>query len=476
MRRSVLKEPKHPTVIILLLFALTYLLTFQRSTFPYTSGYDEHTHLSYVQYAHDFVIPAPGFSMNTWAKSAFSCHPHAIFGQMTEVKCGEIAAGYGYPTGGSNTSEAWPPISFIVIGQTMRLYEPFIKDPLFAARAGVALIWSLGVTLIGYSLIKRKINPILVLFAGLLMTSLPVSANYSSFVSPYAMTPMLVGIFLVITQRQIGVSDAEYLSFSVKRGMAFLLMSFFAIFAIPQFLLGLAIFGLTVFGQEALLRFRHKTFPTKESYSSLLIPLFAVLSSKVAFDAWPRIQEIRRVPYPADVLVSMGNVDPPELAYQSLSSLIENRFFSFWPNGLTMGFPAEGSMFLLVSFWVTLLAGLSYMNALGMRSYGRWSVLSLSLVVSAIMFSIAYEIQLATPTPVRYGFAVVIVGSLLLADDKLIRPKSITMLTIGVMVAATYILGFKTSPLYTEVEDCKYGVGQLVSCKTSNHLDKIPWN
>jgi hypothetical protein len=476
VRRSILKELNNPRAVIFLLFALTYLLTYQRSTFPYTSGYDEHTHLSYVQYAHDFVIPAPGFSMNTWAKGAFSCHPHAIYGQMTQVKCGEIAAGYGYPTGGSNTSEAWPPVSFIVIGQTMRLYELFIDDPLFAARAGAALMWSLGVTLIGYSLIKRKINPVLVLFAGLLMTSLPVSANYSSFVSPYAMTPMLVGIFLVITQRQIGVLDADYVSFSVKRGITFLLMSFLAVFTVPQFLLGVAIFGLAVFGQEASRRLRNKAFPAKESYSSLLLPLIALLLSKVAFDAWPRIQEIRRVPYPADVLISMGNVDPPELAYKSLTTLIENRFFSFWPNGLTMGFPAGGSMFLLVSFWITLLAGLSYMNALGMRSYGRWSVFSLSLVVSSIIFSIAYEIQLATPTPVRYGFAVVIVGSLLLADDKLIRPKSITMLTVGVIVVATYILGFKTPPLYTEVENCKYGVGQLVSCESSNPLDKISWN
>jgi hypothetical protein len=476
MRSQVAKTLSSTRFILLLLFLLTYILTNHRSTYPYTSGYDEHTHLSYVQYAHDLIIPAPGYSMNTWAKQAFSCHPHAIFGKMTEVKCGDILEGYGYPTGGSNTSEAWPPLSFIAIGQLMRIYEPFIEDPLFAARASAALLWSLGITLIGYSLLKRRIYPYLVLLTGLLITSLPVSANYSSFVSPYAMTPILVGVFLMITLRQIGTIDGDYVPFTLKRSAMFLLASILSVFTIPQFLLGVAIFGLAVFGEEVSRCIRNRSFTPKESCLSIFVPIATVFASKFAFDAWPRIQAIRSVPYPADVRISMGNVDPPEIVYQSLSSLIEQRFFSFWPNALTMGYPSAGSMFLLVSFWITLLAGLSYINALGMRRFGRWSVLSFSLVVAATIFSVALEIQIATPTPIRYGFTVVVIGSLLLADEKLIRPRSIAMILTSVLVAVTLYLSFKMPPLYTEVGKCTIGIDRLISCDSVDANMRLPWN
>jgi hypothetical protein len=458
-----------------MLFFLTYLLANHRSTYPYTSGFDEHTHLSYVQYAHDFVIPADGYSMNTWAKEAFSCHPHAIFGKMTEVKCGDVLQGYGYPTGGSNTSQTWPPIAFLAIGQAMRIYEPFIEDPLFAARAGAALLWSFGVGLIGYSLIRRQLPASLALFSGLLMTALPVSANYSSFVSPYALTPLLVGAFLLVTERQVGVLRHEHESMSISRAFAFLLLSIVAVFTIPHFIIGISIFALAICFSE-LRGFQVKTKSIDLRFVfSLIFPLLAVFLGKIAFDLWPRIQALRVVPYPDDVRVSMGNVDPPEIIYQSISSMIQDRFFSFWPNGLSMGYPGSGTLFLLVSFWIMLLAGISYLNSLGMLRNGRWGPLGLALVLSAISFSVAFDIQMATPPPVRYGFTVVVIGCLLLADERLIRSKSLAMWSVGCLISVTYALSFNVPPLYTEAGRCEIGVDKLIECEPIEGNVKLPW-
>lgn len=466
---------KSSRLALLLLFLLTYLLTNQRTTFPYTSGYDEHTHLSYVQYAHDFVVPAPGYSMNSWAKEAFSCHPHAIFGKMTEVKCGDILQGYGYPTGGSNTSEAWPPIAFLAIGQVMRVYEPYIDDPLFAARAGAALLWSLGVTVIGYSLIRRKIPDSLALFSGLLMTSLPVSANYSSFVSPYALTPLLVGAFLVITDQQVGVLRKQYKPITRKRLIAFLVMSVLAVFTIPQFIIGIAIFAIAISIRQVKFLFDSDRSINLVTLTAALFPLASVLLGKLAFDAWPKIQSVRSVPYPDDVLVSMGNVDPAEIVYRSISGLLDDRLFAFWPDGLSMGYPGSGILSLLVSFWIVLLAGLSYLNSLGILKYGRWGPLGLALVTSSILFSILFDIQMLTPPPTRYGFAAVIIGCLLLADEKLIRQKSLAIWSIGILVTATYLLSYKMPPLYTEVGKCVLGSDRLISCEAVDESAKLPW-
>ncbi len=279
----------------------------------------------------------------------------------------------------------------------------------------------------------------------------------------------------MMTERQLGVLSSHFESITVKQLLLLLGFSVVSVFTIPQFIIGVAIFSAALTFMQIRILAKDKELITIKNVLAALSPIFMVILSKLAFDTWPKIQALRAVPYPEDVRVSMGNVDPPEIVYQSISVMIQDRFFSFWPNGLSMGYPGSGTLYLVVAFWISLLAGISYINSLGMLKNGRWGPVGLALVVSSISFSVLFDIQMATPPPVRYGFAVVIVGCLLLADEYLIKPKSIAIWSIGLLIAITYVLSYRMPPLYTEVGKCEIGADRLISCKPIDENEKLPW-
>lgn len=453
------------STFLFLIFAASFALAGWRATYSYTNGFDEHSHLSYVQYAHEFKIPANGYSMNTWAKEAFSCHPHSIFGPMTQVKCGDILQGYGYPTGGSNTSQAWPPVYFIIDSLLMRPFEIFTPDHLYSARFGSALLWSFGITAIANCLLSIRIAKSNIAISTLLMTALPVSAYYSSFVTPYSATPMLVAIMLWIFRKQIGPLPSQVEPLNLKTWVFFGAASILAMFTIPHFILGIFCFGIAA----ALASSRASArLQSSRNLSGLVIPFLVAsaitMLSKLTFGIWPFIQSRREVPYPADVRVEMGNVDPPDISYGSVEQLIRDRLLTFWPHGINFGYPSSGWLYILVSIWVITLGGFSVLMLLRVLGNSRFSTLGTALVIASSTMSIAYAVQLPTPPPIRYGFTAVVIGCLLLSDDRVLRPKHFGLRVVGALVIATYILSFTIAPIYNEAGTCKLETDRLIHC------------
>lgn len=460
-------------VFITLSFSIALLVTVFRAYTPFTSPFDEHTHLSYVQYAFQWIIPADGYPMNTWAKQAFSCHPHALFGKMTEIPCGQIGPGKFYPTGGTNTSQAWPPIYFFLVAIFMRIPLLWEADPLFSARLVTAFFWALGTTFIGFQIWKMTKNTMLGLTVVIALVALPTFFYYTSNVSPHSLNPLLIGSALFISNKAfaqyekfrnktpIAFTQAVFESLKNKWIYAFIPMGIVFSLTIPQ---SLSILGL--FYLYLMIRIwsskRRTSIKLANSSSLTAIVLLSIFIFTQLYLLWKWQVSARAIPISTEVDPSGANQDPPDPQYLSPLIRISNRWFSFWPDALHPGFPAGHDIDSVMQIWIFVLAGLSITAIVIWKKSGWLGPLMLALLITAPIFSIAYDYVFTTDVPGRYGLAFPLVGIFSLANSQI---SKIPRITLNALVVATYVSVFVLEPGYIGANMCHLNTTtNLIDC------------
>lgn len=465
-----------PLAFFLFCFIVAFAKTLQLAISPYTSPFDEHTHLSYVQYAFNWIIPAEGFPMNSWAKEAFSCHPHAIYGNMTEVPCGTIAEGRNYPTGGTNTSQTWPPLYFFIVAILMRIPLVWVSDPLIAARFVTATLWSLGAAWLGYQVWRQTSKKILGLSVVALLVALPTFYYFSSNVSPHSLNPLILalGLFVATKIRNIFSTialhqQAPNIKSSVK---TFIISPWIYCFAILGLLLSLAVpQSLTVIGLltvylcvtclfDSTLRLKVKVALT----TILLVVGGISLGLFFAFfNFWQWQVYARAIAVSSDVNPAGANSDPADPTYASPIIRIVNRFWSFWPEGLKPGFPAGKDVDAVIALWLVILTGLSVTAIVIWRRSNWLGPIMVSLFVAAPIFSIGYDFMFTTDVPIRYGLIFPLVSVLTISNTEISRVPRIILTTL---IAVTYLSAFILDPSYVQATNCGLdNASQLVVCK-----------
>lgn len=465
----------NPFIYFAVCFAIALGISMTRVFSPFTSPFDEHTHLSYVQYAYSWVIPAEGYPMNSWAKAAFSCHPHAIYANLTEIPCGTIADGKFYPTGGTNTSQTWPPIYFFLVAILMRIPMIWISDPLFSARFVTAILWSLGTAWIGLQVWKLTNTKSFGIAVSALLVALPTFYYFTSNVSPHSLNPLLIATALAISTKIVGVvssfgdiRDTEapgnawtYL-FRSKWIYLFAILGLILAFAVPQ---SLTIIGFSVLFTVLWIFNLEKINLKQKLIFSVFVSAAGAVSTFLftrVFAFWQWQVWARAIPVSTEVDPGLANVDPPKTEYISPIVMFFNRLWSFWPEGLNPGFPQGKDVSAVIGVWGFILAGLS-VTAIVIWKKSDWlGPLMLSLLIAAPVFSIAYNLIFTTDVPVRYGIVFPILGILSLANNRLSRPIVVVLLVLS---AFTYLTAFVLDPTYVETQGCGLDAAtQLITC------------
>jgi hypothetical protein len=466
----------NPAVYFALCLVIALGLAMTRVFYPWTSPFDEHTHLSYVQYAYSRIIPADGYQMNWWAKQAFSCHPHAMYGAMTPVPCGSLAPGRFYPTGGTNTSATWPPLYFMIVGVLMRIPMLWIHDPLYAARFITAILWSTGAAWLAFQSWKlTKVKTVGFTIAGLLV-ALPTFFYFTSNVSPHSLNTLLFASGLFISTRIVSslkargthsVSPTWRASWliTIRTGWLYALipLGFLCSIAIPQSLILVAVCTVFVVAwifSEQGISWRVRT----TSAVTTITTGFAILLGELGFFRfWQWQLGARAISFASGVNTSGGNTDPADPTYSSFFDQAVARWWSFWPNGLNPGWPDHQYATVQVTLWTFILGGLSLCGVALWRR-GDWlGPLMLTLLITAPLFSIAYDVFFSTDVPARYGMLFPIIGVLAVANRHFAKPFRIVLL---VLTAGTYIWAlWLENPFYFPAANCHLGaVTHLIYC------------
>lgn len=464
-----------PKIFFTASFFIAFTLSIVRAFLPFTSPWDEHTHLSYLQYVFNWQIPAEGYPMNTWAKDAFSCYAHAIFGSLTDVPCGVHADGSEYPTGGTNTSQIWPPVYFVIVALFMRIPMFLGLDPLMSARVITVILWSLGVAWLG--LISWRKSGVLSLSFGVvaLLVALPSFFFYTSFVSPHSLNPLIAATLIFVADKWVrsakldfnntlkpSIGNAIRAGFTNKWGYVLIGLSVVIAFALPQALTAIGFAVVYIIATFAFSKWR-KTPKWLVSYSAV-VGLFALASTivfYVIFKFWQWQKDFRAIPVTSDVNPSGANVDPAEIVYSSPVEQIIKLWWNFWPNGLVPEAPAgpDGTAFSMP--WFILLSALSVAALVFWKKRDWLGPAMLALFVTAPIFAVLYDIMFSTGVPIRYGLIFPIIGVLAFANGSIPRwPKRV----LSVLVILTYLAAFGMNYLFVYRTCALDPVTQLITC------------
>lgn len=443
-------------------FTIFFVVAFSLSIFhglsPYTSQFDEHTHLSYVQYAFQWVIPANGYEMNTWAKAAFSCHPHQLYGAMTPVPCGSVDVGGLYPTGGTNTSQTWPPVYFFITAILMRFTLLFQSDPLYAARFVTAFLWSIGTAFLGIQLLKRSKRLLLTISFVLLLVSLPSFEYFSSYVTPHSMNALLIALGLYISDKLLNwkKSTSEQNSiFNSQTNFNYWIVVFCAYavvsaFTIPQSVGVIATFIVYICIVKISVGDRGLTSKVK-----ILLPIFIMgsislflMSKVVSFWAWQ--VGARAIAFPPGVSQADVVLDSGDAVYKDVIVQILDRWWAFWPGAIHSGIPAGPYAAGIESLWLLLLPGLS------IAAIVFWKKSFVNNIVLAVFFvapviSIYFDMALGAGIPGRYGIGIAIIGCFAITNRGISKWPTIIIFTLGV---ATYVSAYFLDPILIESGTC----------------------
>lgn len=450
----------------LIFFLISTVLSFSRSDMQFTSQWDEMYHLSYIQYASQGVIPAWGYPLNDWGKTAFSCYPVSLIGITTPVPCNEIGPGFMYPTGGTNTASNWPPVYYFLTAILMAPIKLIfgITDNLFAARYATALIWAAGTAFLSLIVRVKSKSFVLGLTFSLLATSLSLFGQSASYISPHSTVPLLLALGIFVAFRL--EKQFENLSQNWKtigpwprtlemfRG-SWPVISFGALLAlsVPHAFPILIALGVYVF-VGVLFRYR-QNFSRIIGFSALTALVLGSAAGLffIAYRLWGWQHTSRTVPFPDDVNPASADV----LAVSSYPDFIQQLialWWDFWPLGLSNPWLQGAAAIFIENVWVFFLAAL-ILTALATLGVGHWLFrLSLGLVVTAPIASNLAFSTLQFAIPERYGMAMVLLGLFGLANEKL------TKVFRGVLLAgaiATYIISFFYSPLPFAPTVCPLG-------------------
>lgn len=409
------------------------VLTIHRSNYPFTSAWDEHSHLSYIQYMFEFKIPAPGNGMEEWAKLAFSCYPHHLYGIMTSAPCGEIWPGNAYPTGGTNTAEGWPPVYYFLTSLLMRIPFAFNENPLISARYATSMIWTLGIVVLSSWMLRQRIGRVSILSSLIILSALPISGYYSSFVSPYSTTPLLAGVGLILHDKFRTESNKGI----VKVSIFFALYTIIASLTNPHFILGILIIAFAI-----LLGLNYESQRLKENVSKVISLSAYPIASMATFKAWTIFQNNRIVPWPDDVNVSV-QIFLSDAGYPNLKELIKSRLLAFWP-GSFREIVTQDTIYTEIAILIITSVSLG----LALRLFGQnvFKNIALATIIFGVLYSVFIEIYLAYPAASRYGFSVVIFSTLLLSSaDKSRFAKTLIFLFAVIL----YVNAIIRNPIFT---------------------------
>jgi len=449
-------NPRNLLLAWFIFFFISLILSFSRADMPFTSQWDEMYHLSYVQYASQGVVPAYGFSLNDWGKTAFSCYPVSLIGITTPVPCGEIGPGASYPTGGTNTAAGWPPIYYFLTALLMAPVKLLfgVTDNLFAARYATGLIWAAGTASLSLLVRIKSKSLVLGLTFSLLATSLSLFGQSASFVSPHSAVPLLLALGLFVafrTDKQFKVLANTWDSinlrnrwFSIfKSSWPIVLFGALLAFTVPHAFPILIAMGIYLF-VGVIIFFRNN--PSRIFAFGALSAIVFGSSAALFFESnrfWAWQNAVRAVPFPDDVNPAAADVT----ALGSFPDLIQQvvaLWWDFWPLGQSNPWLQGVAAIFIENLWVFLLAAL-IVTALATLGVGHWLFrVSLGLVITAPIASNAAFSTLQFAIPERYGMAIVLLGLFGIANEKftiLFR----WILFLGAL--ATYIISFFYSPL-----------------------------
>ena len=450
-------------------FAFAMLLSSFHAFFPLTSAWDEQSHLSYVQYAFNWRIPREGAPLNDWGMSAFSCHLHQFYGQMTGVPCGQLGLPAQYPAGG-NTAAFWPPIYYFLVAVSMRLPLLVIEDPLFAARLSTALIWSLGIAWISLLLLKKTGKVMPALSFTFITVSLPIFVQYSSFVSPHAMNPILIATGLYLSDRAVADYDTNLqnrraLKLSgnaFTRNKWFLLISCYS--AVCALVIPQSITFVVIFGVYILIRKVQKTLPTFSLSRSLRLGgislLCTVLPFSLATIAWQFIHSIRKLDIPAIQESTNSGAEETQTKVNLFATVID-KFWDFWPGALQAEWPSGNVALFFQNTWFLIIVALAFGAILFWKKNNWLSSLMFAMLLVAPVFSIAFSMVFTFPVPKRYALGVAIVAFLAIANSRLTKPSTIALFSFAVF---TYTASFLLDPLKVDITRCA-GTGSEIICR-----------
>jgi hypothetical protein len=423
---------------------------------PFTSQWDEMYHLSYVQYASQGIIPAWGYPMNDWSKTAFSCYPVSLLGITTGVPCDQIGDGANYPTGGTNTAAVWPPVYYFLTAILIAPIKMFfgITDNLFAARYATGIIWAAGTAFLSLIVRIKSRSLLLGLTFSLLATSFSLLGQSASFVSPHSTVPALLALGLFIAFRVEKIfqelsGNGSFMRAGVrwrKIGKAsWPLIIFGAVLAltVPHAFPILIVLGIFLF-VGVMTQFK-TSVKNLFGFGTLTAILFGATAG-VFFGAnriWEWQQSIRAVPFPSDVNVEAADVTALG-SFPNIIRQIVTLWWDFWPFGLSNPWLQGEAAIFIENFWIFLLAGL-ILTALATLGVGHWLFrLSLGLVITAPLASNLAFSTLQFAIPERYGMAVVLLGLFGVGNEKFTRVFRL-ILFFGAL--ATYVISFFYSPL-----------------------------
>lgn len=469
------QQLSNPIIFFVANFIMVFAMGITRALSPFTSPFDEHTHLSYVQYAFNWIIPAEGYQMNDWAKLAFSCHPHAIYGPMTTVPCGEIGPGALYPTGGTNTSQTWPPVYFFLVALFMRLPLLFNNDPLIAARIVTALFWALGSAWLAVLAWKVSGSKVVGISISLLLAALPTFFYYNASVSPHALNPLIVATFLFISLKVIshikGLNAEKETNFfksaigiyKSKWPILFIVFGILVAFTIFQAIAVVCFMALFIC--IWIFTFKANRLTAKFAYllSVSIMTLATLFIFVTVFSFWQWQMHERRIPFPAGVNVAGANSDPADPIYVSGLVRVFARLWSFWPQVFDPGFPVGKDVSAVTGVWIFILSGLSLAAVVIWNKKNWLSPYMLALLIAAPLCSIAYDYFFTTDVPVRYGLSFSIIGLLGLANTKI---SPLPRKVIFLIAVLTYVSAYMLNPTYIEATSCMLdNNSSLIVCK-----------
>lgn len=434
--------------LFLFLLAISAVIPTYRATSNYTSAWDEHQHLSYVQYVTEFKWPAPGYPMNTWGRQAFACHPHHLYGPMALSPCGVDGPGYNYPTGGASTAESWPPGAYVIIATLSAPFHLLFADPLFAVRAGVVLTWSLGTALIGIRALRSSRNLVSTTGWVLALSSLPATGYFSSFVSPYCILPLVCFYSLwLFDQAENFFSQCQprsKLKLAVT-GLGFLMFPFALMFSIPHSISIVIAVSFAIFF-SSLLHFKGKPF--RQSVQRFLvfgtISFFLVFLARWAHNFYNRVNASRSIPWPVDTVPDAG-ASPlehdPNWIYQ-----IVVRAWNFFPMSLNDPLPNSYLIEFVVSLLTVLIVALIVGSSLGILQHNELP-LAAGILVSSPIAGLLFYYALNFEPPPRYGIALSIFSIAICAK---IRTNKISSVVILILAIALGVLALSSPQIYLE--------------------------
>ena len=350
-------------------FTISLVVSFSRATMPFISQWDELYHLSYLQYVSQGVIPAFGFPMNDWAKTAFSCYPVSLLGISTDVPCGELGAGARYPTGGTNTAAIWPPVYYILAALFMAPIKFLfgVSDNLFAARFATSIIWAAGTSLLSLFVFKKSRSFLLGLTFALLTTSLSLFGQSASFVSPHSTVPLLLfgGVTLAFwLDRNLRVTQQgdfwELGKWRNSVGQFFLWLAVVFLFGlalsltVPHAFPLLLIVGIYVFAGAFGKPIGSTLGITRRLAITFALLGFSGIGFLIARNFWVWQSSARSTAFPEDVNLAAADVDAPA-TYPDIFQQIFTLWWDFWPQGLQNPWLQGSAAVFVENFWIFIL-------------------------------------------------------------------------------------------------------------------------